>query len=285
MTYQAARPIAAAAALLSIGLAHGAAAQPAEVRPGWSFDIAPYLWLPSVDASLRYQLPANLPGTADVSASPDTYTDQLNFATAFAATARYDRFTLLTDFLYVSASAATSNVEAANIIGVGRNPISSTSNSNTDTTLKTTLWTLAGGYTLASGPWGNVDAIGGFRYLGIDATTNYNLSVQLVGPRGNAGPTFGGGGRLSASDNIWNGIVGLRGRLSLGEGGFFVPYYVDIGTGDSNLTWQAFGGLGYQTGSVGVSLGWRYLSIDQGSKAVVQDMTMSGAYLAVNFRF
>ncbi|WP_431281139.1 hypothetical protein ACQW02_17190 [Humitalea sp. 24SJ18S-53] len=285
MMYHIRRSNAVAVALVVVGLANGAAAQDTGLRPGWSFDVAPYVWLPTVGANLRYHLPGNISGTADVSADPGTYTDELNFALAFAGSARYDRFTLLTDFMYVSASASTSNVESANIIGVGRNPISSVDNIGTDSTLKTTLWTLAGGYTLASGPWGHVDAIGGFRYLGIDASTNYNLSLQLMGPRGNAGPTFGGSGRLSGSDNIWNGIVGLRGRLRLGEGGFFLPYYVDVGTGDSNLTWQAFGGIGYQTGPVGVSLGWRYLSFDQGGNSLVRDMTMSGAYLAVNFSF
>lgn len=275
----------ATAALAAIGLASGAAAQETGPRPGWSFEIAPYVWLPSVDANLRYQLPDNIGGTADVSADPGNYLDKLNFALAFAASARRDRFTLLTDFMYVNATASTSNVESANIVGVGRNPISTEANLGTQTRLQTTLWTLAGGYTLASGAWGNVDAIGGVRYLGIDVRTSYNLSVQLVGPRGRGGPSFGGGGRFSDSDNIWNGIVGLHGRLRLGESGFFVPYYADIGTGDSNLTWQAFGGIGYQTGPVGVSLGWRYLSLDQGGDKVVQDMSMSGGYLAVNFRF
>jgi hypothetical protein len=34
-----------------------------------------------------------------------------------------------------------------------------------------------------------------------------------------------------------------------------------------------------------VQLGWRYMSYDQGGSGLVQDMTMSGAYLAVNFSF
>ncbi len=283
--YRSARHLAVATTLLAVGATSGAAAQGTGLQPGWSFDIAPYVWLPTVAADLRYSLPRSPSGTADIRADPGNYTDSLNAAIAFAATARYDRFSLVTDFMYVSASAGASRTESVNIFDVGRNPISSAVNVGGDTTLKTTLWTLAGGYTLASGPWGHVDALAGFRYLGIDSTTNYNLNIQIFGPRGNAGPSFGGAGRLSASDNIWNGIVGLRGRLRLGEGGFFVPYYVDVGAGDSNLTWQAFGGLGYQTGPVGVSAGWRYLSYEQGGNALIQNMSLSGAYLAVNFSF
>jgi len=26
---------------------------------------------------------------------------------------------------------------------------------------------------------------------------------------------------------------------------WFVPYYLDVGTGESDLTWQAMGGIGY----------------------------------------
>ena len=31
--------------------------------------------------------------------------------------------------------------------------------------LTSSIWTLAGGYTLAEGNWGNFDAIAGFRFL------------------------------------------------------------------------------------------------------------------------
>lgn len=279
------RNLAAGAVLITIGASSGAAAQDNGLRPGWSFEIAPYLWLPTVSANLRYNVPTNFGGTADVRAEADDYFANLNAALALAGTVRYDRFSLMTDIMYVSASAGSSRVESVNIADIRRDPISSTLNSGGDSTLKTTLWTLAGGYTVASGAWGNVDVLAGFRYLGIDSTTDYNLAVTLVGPRGNAGPTFGGAGRLSATDNIWNGIVGVRGRINIAESGFFIPYYLDLGTGNSNFTWQTFAGVGYQTGWAGVQLGWRYMSYDQGGSSVVQDLTMSGAYLAVNFSF
>ncbi len=285
MTCHPGRNLAVAAALLAIGGTSGAMAQDTGLRPGWSFEIAPYAWLPSVSAKLRYNLPTNSGGTADVRANADDYFANLNAALALAGTVRYDRFSLLTDIMYVSASAGSSRIQSVNLVDVGRDPISSTVNASADSTLKTTLWTLAGGYTVATGTWGNVDVLAGFRYLGIDSTTDYNVAVTLVGPRGNAGPTFGGAGRLSGSDNIWNGIIGVRGRINIAQTGLFIPYYLDLGTGDSNLTWQTFAGIGYQSGWAGVQLGWRYMSYDQGGSSVVQDMTMSGAYLAVNFSF
>jgi hypothetical protein len=284
MTVSAARR-SALAALAMAGLGGGAAAQDTGLRPGWSFEVAPYAWLPSVSADLRYELPAGRGNSADVRAEAGDYFANLNFAGALAAGARYDRFSLLTDILYVSADAGGSRVDAVNLVERGRDPISSTLNLSGSSTLKTTLWTLAGGYTLASGGWGHVDVLAGFRYLGIEASTDYSVALTLVGPRGTAGPSFGGAGRLSGRDNIWNGIIGLRGRIAIAQTGLFVPYYFDIGTGDSNLTWQGFAGLGYQSGWAGVQLGWRTMSYDQGGSGLVQDMTMSGAYLAVNFSF
>ena len=285
MTSRRARRMAVAAALVSIAATSAASAQDTGLRPGWSFEIAPYLWLPTVNATLRYNVPSNFGGTADVKADAGDYFANLNGALALAGVVRYDRFSVLTDIMYVNATAGGSRVESVNIADIGRDPISSTLNTGGDTTLKTTLWTLAAGYTVASGTWGNVDVLAGFRYLGIDSNTNYNLAVTLTGPRGNAGPTFGGAGSLAANDSIWNGIVGLRGRINIAESGFFIPYYLDLGAGNSNFTWQTFAGIGYQTGWAGVQLGWRYMSYDQGGSSAVQDMTMSGAYLAVNFSF
>jgi hypothetical protein len=277
--------MAVAAALVSIAASSAASAQDTGLRPGWSFEIAPYLWLPTVNATLRYNVPSNFGGTADVKADAGDYFANLNGALALAGVVRYDRFSVLTDIMYVSATAGGSRVDSVNIADIGRDPISSTVNTGGDTTLKTTLWTLAAGYTVASGTWGNVDVLAGFRYLGIDSNTNYLLAVTLTGPRGNAGPTFFGAGSLAANDSIWNGIVGLRGRINIAESGFFIPYYLDLGAGNSNFTWQTFAGIGYQTGWAGVQLGWRYMSYDQGGSSAVQDMTMSGAYLAVNFSF
>jgi hypothetical protein len=43
-----------------------------------------------------------------------------------------------------------------------------------------------------------------------------------------------------------------------------VPYYLDVGTGESDFTWQAMTGLGYSWKSVDVNAAWRYLDYDVG---------------------
>ena len=64
-----------------------------------------------------------------------------------------------------------------------------------------------------------------------------------------------------------------------------MPYYADIGAGDSDLTWQAMAGIGYSYGWGDVLLTYRHLSYDEGTDGLVQDLELSGPAIAVNFRF
>jgi hypothetical protein len=61
---------------------------------------------------------------------------------------------------------------------------------------------------------------------------------------------LGRSGSRSDKVDLWDGIVGIRGQMSLGEERrWFVPYYVDVGGGNhSNTTWQGYAGAGYRYG-------------------------------------
>ena len=105
-----------------------------------------------------------------------------------------------------------------------------------------------------------------------------------MGPLGNAA-VFGRSGQASADRSIWDGVGGIRGRFRLPEPGLFIPYYFDIGTGGSQLTWQIASGLGYQFNQWGaVSLTYRYLSFKHGG-ATVDHVALRGPILMVNFTF
>lgn len=274
-----------APAALAIGLiSPGAMAQDTGLRPGWSFNVGVYAWLPTLDGTFNYALPTGVAGAANVSADAGDYFSNLNFAALIATEVRYERFSLVTDLMYMDIGGDSSRLRSVDVAGLPSNPLSTTVSTATDTNFKALILTMAGGYTAASGSWGNFDVIGGFRYFGADVRTEYALSADIAGP-GGQGVALARNGRLSGSQDIWNGIIGVRGRLRLGDSGFFVPYYLDVGTGDSDVTWQVFGGVGYQTGPVGVQLGYRYLSFDQGSRDLVQDVSMRGAYLALNYSF
>jgi hypothetical protein len=130
-----------------------------------------------------------------------------------------------------------------------------------------------------------LDAIAGFRFLGLNARLNYNLAATLTDPSG-AGGTFGGnGGFVSGSVNLWNGIGGFRGRIRLGDTALFIPYYVDAGAGASKLTWQIASGLGYHMGWGDVSLTYRYLTFEQNNSATLQRLSVYGPMIMANFTF
>lgn len=279
--------------LLAIGgtaalLTPDAQAQPLARSPGLTVELTPYLWLPTLDSTFQY--PVRGGGTADttVSSSPGEYLTHLNFAAMLAGEVRYERFALLTDIMYVNANAASSRLRSFNF-GLSHIPVDRTVDTTTSARLQTTVWTLAGGYALAEGRWGNIDILAGFRMLAANQTTNFTLSAAITRPDGSI--ALGRTGSLSAGSTLWNAIGGIRGRIHVAEADWFgggriiLPFYFDVGTGGSDVTWQAFGGIGYQTQRVGLSIGYRYLSFQQSGGAVVQRLAMGGPILTVSFRF
>ncbi len=262
------------------------ATQPAD-QSGWIFNIAPYVWMPRLNLTSDFNLPTTLGGgtvSTDTTVRFGDLLSHLNFGLMVAADARYDRFSLLTDFIYMNLGGAASHIRSVNFVGQSSIPISTSVQRSVGLNFNAKIWTLAGGYTLMDGDWGNFDVIAGFRYLGIPISLNFDLGITLTGPLGN-GATFGGSGSLSGSTTLWNGIGGFRGRIRLGDDtGLFIPYYFDAGAGGSKLTWQIASGLGYHTSWSDLSLTWRYLSFEQNS-GLLRHLSANGPMIMANFTF
>ena len=90
--------------------------------------------------------------------------------------------------------------------------------------------------------------------------------------------------KLRKAVRLWDGIVGVNGRVAFNQR-WFAPFYLDVGTGDSSLTWQAMGGVGYGFNWGDLTLTYRHLSYDQGSDNLVQNLSFSGPELGVVFHF
>jgi hypothetical protein len=201
-----------------------------------------------------------------------------------AADAQYQQFSVLTDFMYLNLGGTAAQFRDVRFPGLLPIPISKSVQTSEGLNTNAKIWTLAGGYTVAQGDWGNLDAIVGFRYLGMPMTVNYSLALTLTGPRGN-GATFGGTGSVSGTADLWNGIGGFRGRMRLPVAGLYIPYYFDAGAGGSQFTWQISSGVGYHMGWGDVSLTYRYLSFQQHSTAVLENMNVKGPLLMATFTF
>lgn len=278
----------AAAIVTLLGLSSGAALAQATASsvPGWQFRLTPYLWLPSVDATLRHGVTAGSSGVRNVDVGVDIDTNDLlnalNFAGMLAGEARHGRFALLGDVMYLNLGNSGSGVRSVDFVQAGPNPVASSLDAGTKSSLKGTLITLAGAYTVADGRWGNLDLLGGMRYLGLSARTDVRLTADVVGPGG--GQVFNRSGRISDDADLIDALIGIRGQIKLGSG-FFVPYLADVGTGSSTLTWQALAGIGYEARWADVTLGYRYLSYEQGKDKFIQDLSLSGPFLSAAFRF
>jgi len=256
----------------------GAAAQ----TPGnqWEFSITPYLWLPNIDGTLKYSVPSGASGSPEVKVGPNDYLEALRFAMMIAGEVRKDRWAVFTDVIYLDLSSEKSSVKSINF---GGNLVSSSANVSTDSSLKAGAWTLGAGYAVLPGRPVDLDVFGGLRYFGLHTSTDWQLTATVTGPGG--GQTFPRSGSISERADLWDGIVGVKGRVWLGRSNWSIPYYFDVGTGSSELTWQGMLGVAYSFKWGGVNLTYRHLYYDQKGDKLVQDMRFSGPALGVTFRW
>jgi len=277
------RRAAALACALALLVPLAALAQPAADR--WTYSVMPYVWLPSVEGSLRYGPPAAGGASPNVDITADTWLGAIDFAFMLSAEARKGRWLIATDFITLDLSSDSSTVRSIDF-NPGSGPVNafnSALDTGSQTRLKGEVWTLAGGYAAVRDPHVSVDVIGGVRYFRIETTTDWQLSAAVSGPAG--AQTFAGTGSVTKSEELWDAIVGVRGRVRLGEGKWFVPYHLDAGAGDSKLTWQGVLGVGHAFKWGEISFAYRYLSYEQDGNGLIEELKFGGFGLGVNFRF
>jgi hypothetical protein len=283
----------AAAALCAIALAPlTARAQVANIPPppmgapsAWSFNVTPYLWLPTVTTDLTAVGPRG--GTVSITTSADIgdILNHINIGVMGAAAARYDRFSVLTDILYLNVSLTTSSSHLGTFNpGPGPINIPRSRQLDTGTRLGTTIWSLAGAYTLWQGDWGNIDFVGGLRLFGIDSKTNVDLSFNIYLPNRTIG--LGRTGTASINQTYIDGVEGVMGRINIPDSKFYLPFYLDAGSGEIPFTWEGYGGVAYQiTKWADASAGYRYLRFENDSDTGVRSISIGGAIIALNCYF
>jgi hypothetical protein len=282
----------AAAALCAVIVASlPARAQIASTPPpqgplsGWTFAVTPYIWLPTLSADLQANGPRGGTVSTSISAGVGDYLSEINFGLMLGAMARHDRFSVMTDLIYMNASLTTSTNHLSSVnLGPGPIYIPRSQQLSTGSRLTATVWSLAGGYTLLRGDWGNLDAVVGMRMLAVGDTTNYQLSFNIFGP--NRTIVLSRSGSLDIGRTYFNAIGGITGRLNIPKTRFYLPFYLDAGGGGVPLTWEAYGGVAYRAASwADISAGYRYLTFQGNGSTGVHNLSLSGAILTANFRF
>ncbi|MEJ8810537.1 hypothetical protein WKW77_05610 [Variovorax ureilyticus] len=239
----------------------------------WRFEASLYGYLPKLHGTTSF------PGFAsNVTVDTSAIIDHLKFTFMGTLEARRGSWGAFTDILYVDLGGSKQLIRGFGLGDFGL-PAGAFASGSLD--MKATLWTLAGTYRAIAQPGATLDVLFGVRLLDIRQT----LDWQLAGNVATVAPPLRGGERETSQSN-WDGIVGIKGRVALsGDRRWFLPYYLDVGTGQSDSTWQAMTGIGYAFQWGDVIAGWRYLDYRMKSGRPIQDIGLSGGLLAVTMRW
>src|ERR1051326_8070423 len=250
-------------AIVAALLAAAALQGRAYAEEGWTFSVTPYLWLPNINGTLKYAIPPGGGARPEVDTGPNNYLENLSFALMLAGEARKGKWSAFTDLIYLDFDKEGSTVKAVNF---GGDRISTSLNTSTKSSLTGVACAVCA------------------RYFALKASSDWQLSAAVNGP--NNGQVFAAQGSISQREDIWDAIVGLRGRFKFGEAGaWFVPYYLDIGAGTSKLTGQSLLGVGYAF-KWGELLGtYRYVLYDMKDDGLLQDIRFAGPAIGATFRF
>jgi hypothetical protein len=263
------RTIAIAAAALCASAALVPVNAAAQTDGQWKWDGAIYVYLPTVGGKTTFPQPT---AGSDVSIDSSKIMDSLKGAFMGSLGAHNGQWVVFTDLMYLDLGNSKS---ATRDIKVGRVELPLGASADAKFDLTGTIWTLGGSYRVVSKPEATMDLLAGARMLNLKQSLGWTVS-------GNIGPIAlpGRSGNLDTKVTNWDAIVGVKGRLLLGdEKKWFVPYYVDVGTGNSDLTWQAMTGVGYKF-SWGEVLGaWRYVDYKLKSKPI-EDVNLNGPLIA-----
>jgi hypothetical protein len=247
----------------------------AQATENWRFQAAVNLYLPDISGTTVFP-PTD--GSAGASIDAQTIIENLKMAFMGSFEASKGPWGLFTDVLYMDIGDSRSGFRD---ISIGGLPLPAGADAKADYDLKGWGWTLAGTWHAVTDPAATLDVIAGARLLDITQT----LSWEVTGDVGSI-PLPGRAGTSKAELSNWDGIVGIKGRLALGaDRKWFVPYYVDVGAGQSKLTWQAVGGVGYSFQWGDVVGTWRYLDYEMKSGNAIQSLTFNGPSVSAVFRW
>jgi hypothetical protein len=241
----------------------------------WKWSATLYGWFPAISGKTSF--PATGTGP-NIDIDADTILDAIEFVFMGSLEAQRGRYGIFTDVIYLDVEGDKS---ATRDVTISRLAIPAGVDLNANLEIKSWLWTIAGTYGVIATPEHSMQVLAGARLIDLEAKLNWQFNGNI-----GALPPFTASGNSTASESFWDAIVGVKGKLSFGaDRKWFVPYYLDIGTGESSFTWQGIVGIGYDFSWGAVTAAWRYLDYDFKSGKVVQDLNLSGGAIGVTFRW
>ena len=236
-----------------------ATAQDTPGKDDLKFYVALYGWMPNIYGES---------GTdSDFEIDLDDILDDLQFMVMANVGVKKDKWEVYADVIYMDLEADNNSI--GRLKGVV--PV------NVDTDVELNAWVVTPKvtYNLIEKDKFKMNILAGARYLYLDV----DLKVDIDDVR-----DHGISGSGSVSDNWWDAVVGITGEVTLNEK-WFMPYYFDIGTGQMELTFNLFGGIGYRFNRVDLEAGWRYMRWNFDDNPALDNLYISGPIVGFRYRF
>lgn len=227
----------------------------------WKFMIAPYLWVPAQHGNVGIGL-VNANVSMSVGDTWNALWDNFRFAGCIHLEATKDKWTVFGDVMYMHLGNDVKDL-----------PV--------EVNYKSGIFELGGAYAIHDGvlPGAASDSSVKVRLEPIAGTRIWLLDTEISTPIG---------GR-SHNETWIDGFAGIRGELAFNET-FSLSGRIDVGTGMSDLTWNALTMLNVNfTRNVGLFAGWRWLSdtysTGSGRDRFEYDMMFNGPFAGVRIVF
>jgi hypothetical protein len=225
---------------------------------GWSFSVSPYVWGSSLNGTTA--VGSRLP-PIEIDASFKDILRNLNIAAMVLGEVRYQRFGAYADVVYTNIEADAGG--SSNILF-----------DDIDVHNQLFIGTFGGEYRVLEGQMGSVDLLAGARVWSVN--TRLDINGGLLDDR-----------EFEDSESWVDPVIGVKGRFDFGEGLFAVGmgHVGGFGVG-SDLTWDVFGGLGYDfNDNYSVLAGYRHLAVDYANEDFKFDVELSGPVIGGTIRF
>jgi hypothetical protein len=238
----------------------------------WQFAVTAYAYLPAISGTAYFPV---APVGASFTLNQSELIDHLKMTFMGAFDVHRGRWGIFADVLYLNVGANHTNIHDFTIGGISV-PAGTTTDVSID--MKSWIATTVGEYRVLSQGAGTLDVLAGARYLSV----NERLSWNFTGSIGSL-PESARSGTSAITNSIVDAIVGVKGQVQ-GDGGWRMPYYIDVGTGGAPFTWQGAVGLAYQFHWGEVSVMYRYIDFRFGSNSL-KDLTIAGPLVGATFRW
>lgn len=225
---------------------------------GWSVSFSPYAW----GAGMKGTIAAfpRAPAT-DVDVSFSDILKHLELGAMVLAEVRYQRFAAYTDLIYTSISG-----EQESPFGIlfKKGELNS----------EIFIGTFGGAYRPLETEHASLDLLAGARAWSVD--TDLKLHGRLVRSRD-----------FSHNETWVDPVIGFSGRYRFDNGIFLtnLAHVGGFGVG-SDLTWDVFGGIGYQfNDTISALAGYRHLEVDYQHNGFKFDVELSGPVVGMTIKF